>query len=130
MTRKRIRAIAWLSLVATLFSAVSPAIAGVLLAQQPRALARMLGIPAAEEAPSHASHHVHDEGVPQPEELPHRNHGIYCSFCLNASSTLAVASAAASVVFAAPAVAPPAVGARPSFITAFHPFFRSRAPPH
>jgi hypothetical protein len=130
VTRRRIRAIAWLSLVATLFSAVSPAIAGVLLAEQPRALARMLGIPVAEPAPSHTAHHAHDHGVPEPAQAPHSNHGIYCSFCLHASSTLAVTGAAAPGAFAAPETGPLVVESRPVVITAFHPFFRSRAPPH
>ena len=128
MTHARFRSIAWLSLAAMLFSAVSPAIAATLLADQPRALARMLGIPAAAETPSdHA--HAHPAHHPKHTPTPHTDHGIYCSLCLNASSTVAVIAAASPAILVAPLRDIATAESQRSFTRAFSPLFRSRAPP-
>jgi hypothetical protein len=141
MTHARFKSIAWLSLAAMLFSAVSPAIAATLLAEQPRALARMLGIPAAEETasnhahahpaqhPGHAPAADHPGHVPAPAQGPHTDHGIYCSLCLNASSTVAVVAAAGAAILVAPVRDMAAGETQQSFTPAFSPLFRSRAPP-
>jgi hypothetical protein len=143
MTRHgaRFRLYAWLSVFVTLFSAVSPGLAAVVLADRPAALGVMLGLPAQPRAPEHLHHSVdraaphgdwgeHDENLPPPDDgAAHDAHGIYCSFCLSASSTVALgilppALAALSLESSALVIErarPPAV--------AFHPFFRSRAPP-
>jgi hypothetical protein len=133
MTRKHRRLIAWLSLIATLFSAVSPAMAAALLSDRSAALAQMLAIPAAGETPLqhvHAEHATHDhEGTPAPEQSPHTDHALYCSLCLNASSTVAMPAAPVAVALATAASAIVARTTQQSFITSFQPFFRSRAPP-
>src|SRR5688500_12787403 len=104
MKRSRLRSLlpAWIALVAVLFSAVSPAIAAALLTDRPAALGRMLGLPApAPECDEHAQHtnaghEGHLAGDSPHEGAAHDAHGIYCSLCLNSSSTLTL-----------PGVAPP-----------------------
>jgi hypothetical protein len=131
----RSRFIAWVSLLATLFSAVSPAIAATLLTDQPAALAQLLGIPPVPQASpedEHAAHgaHHHDGSDSKPGGgAPHTGHGIYCSFCLNASSTLALSAPLPLVVVATLASNDLADEPQHVFTTAFHPLYRSRAPP-
>jgi hypothetical protein len=131
----RSRLIAWVALLATLFSAVSPAFAAALLSDQPAALAQMLGIPPAPQIPAegdhsaHAMHHHYGADSKANDGAPHKNHGIYCSLCLNASSTVAVAGLPAPIVIATLASNVSAAESQHGFITAFRPLFRSRAPP-
>jgi hypothetical protein len=143
MTRygARFRLYAWLSVFATLFSAVSPGLAAAVLADRPAALGQMLGLPAQPRADEHLHHSVdhaahhgeageHDANPPTPDDgAAHDAHGIYCSFCLSASSTVALgilppALAVLSLESSALVIERP----RPAAV-AFHPFFRSRAPP-
>jgi hypothetical protein len=131
----RFRLYAWLSVFFTLFSAVSPALAAAVLADRPAALGQMLGLPApaAADEPQgieHTGHHGHGVApAPSDEGTDHRAHGIYCSFCLNATSTVAIATAPpALVLHSVTSLAPDAQRACPA-AAAFHPFFRSRAPP-
>lgn len=86
------------ALIAVLFSALSPAMAGLLFADRPDILARMLKLQAPAEvlaggAICHAPN-VTDAVPVQPSAAPawpddnggeHAAHGIYCSFCLAAS---------------------------------------------
>jgi hypothetical protein len=135
---------AWLALLATLFSAVSPAIAAAVLTERPAALARMLGIPATAAAPAEETcdehsggHHAqqesagtaHHDAAPAGDGKAHRDHGIYCSFCLTASSTAAVLPVPPALVLAATGeceliALQPLAFPRPHRVV-----FRSRAPP-
>jgi hypothetical protein len=127
MTVRRSRFIAWIALWATLFSAVSPALASAFVADRPSALAQMLGLPGeTHEASGHArSGHDHRPSAP----APHDKHGIYCSFCLNATSVVAIAAIAALVIAALLGPAAPSGERDRSYASAFRPHFRSRAPP-
>jgi hypothetical protein len=143
MTRKRARFVsyAWAALAAVVFSALSPALAAAMLHDRPAALGQMLGIPEPAPEPQtshdvveHAAHHghaMHDGAATPPEHdgSARHAHGIYCSFCLNASSTAAVLAVPVLPVFAklgsiAIAAEPLALATAPSY-----PWFRSRAPP-
>ena len=109
---------AWIALAVMLFGAVSPALAAALFPHRPDILGRMLAIPAAatrgvpQEAaageddgcphestadvrPEESSHSAHHGGVSHEshDESQHAAHGIFCSFCLAASSTVALLSA-------------------------------------
>jgi len=134
---RRFRFIAWLSLLATLYSAASPTLVAIFLGNTPAALGQMLGIPAA-SADSPAADDCHSEhdagpkndasasGTPQPA---HQAHGIYCSLCLNPSSiaTIAVAPVSVWVLALAFDVARPESAA--GLFSSFFPLYRSRAPP-
>ena len=135
----RLRLIAWIALFATLFSAASPTLAAALLSHEPTALARILGLPdapAADDAADHA-HHAHEghhetasqESSNGGSTQSHPAHGIYCSLCLNPSSiaTIAPASVAIAVLHLEYHVASQALPAARD--AAFHPLYRSRAPP-
>jgi hypothetical protein len=135
----RFRLYAWLSVLVTLFSAVSPALAAAVLADRPAALGQMLGLPASAAADEphgveHTGHHGHAEehgAAPAPPDdgTDHRAHGIYCSFCLNATSTVAIATSPPALVLHRVASSTPAAERECPAAAAFHPFFRSRAPP-
>jgi hypothetical protein len=133
MTVNRSRFVAWLALCATLFSAVSPALAAAFVAERPAALAQMLGLPAAAADPdqhAHAMHagHQHHPMSPAPNQ-PHDKHGIYCSFCLNASSTVAIAAIAPVVIVTLLAALASPPEHDDGYFSIFRPQFRSRAPP-
>jgi hypothetical protein len=131
----RSRLIARIALAAILFSTVSPALAATLLADRPAALARLLGIPAkpqsqplADQA-SHAHHTHHGSDSKSGSGDPHSDHGVFCSFCLNATSTLALTDSPV-----ADSALPAATQDRPferaeSFRQIAEPVYRSRAPP-
>jgi hypothetical protein len=138
-TKIHSRRIAWLALLAMLFSAASPTLAAAVLEHEPAALGQMLGLPAApaaaadeSDAAEHAHHHAAhtSDGSDDGHDAPaHAKHGIYCSFCLNPSSVATIAAAPAVVCvlslsfdLAAPSASSPHV---PSVIT----HYRSRAPP-
>jgi hypothetical protein len=129
------RFIACVTLVATLFSAISPGLAATLLTHNPAALSQILGLPAAPEAAfghHDGDHHaaIQHRGHSQPRDsAPRHAHDIYCSFCLNATSTLAVSACPATPVFLTLAYDVIAVEQPHTFTTAFHPLYRSRAPP-
>jgi hypothetical protein len=118
-----------------LFSAVSPAVAAALFTKEPAVLAQLLSVPPArspvpDEYSAHeqASHHGMSHSSPQ-HQPPHKTHGIYCSFCLNATSTLALSSVPLQVAGLvleqeADAIEPPL-----TFTVVFQPLYRSRAPP-
>jgi hypothetical protein len=136
----RFRLYAWLSVFVTLFSAVSPALAAAVLADRPAALGQMLGLPAPADAEAHhgaghAGHHgyadEHHGAAPAPSDdgTAHRAHGIYCSFCLNAASTVAIGAAPPAPVLHSVRSFAPAPERECPAAAAFHPFFRSRAPP-
>jgi hypothetical protein len=136
----RFRLYVWLSVFATLFSAVSPALAAAVLADRPAALGQMLGLPApaaveAHHGAEHAGHHGEaDEphgAAPAPSDdgTAHFAHGIYCSFCLNATSTVAIATSPPALVLHSVRSFTPAPKRVCPAAAAFHPFFRSRAPP-
>jgi hypothetical protein len=146
MTRRsRSLACAWATLFAMVFSALSPVLAAAVLADRPAALAQMLGIPGRgaeavelsqadchyEAPPGHTQHASDSHGAPHsPGDAPaHEAHGIYCSFCLNASSTLAVPGAPALALAAALAAAAVALEPPPLEVVPSRPHFRSRAPP-
>jgi hypothetical protein len=129
------RLIAWVTLVATLFSAISPGLAATLLTHNPAALSQILGIPAAPQAAvarQDGEHHpaIQHRGHSQPQHnAPRHAHDIYCSFCLNATSTLALSACPATLVFLTLAYEVLALEQPQTFTTAFHPLYRSRAPP-
>lgn len=92
------RLIAQLALGAMLFSALSPAMAGVLFSHRPDILARVLGAPT-KPSPVTQTEICHQE--PQDgnqanlhhqtdKNSDHDAHGIYCSFCLASSSVVTV----------------------------------------
>jgi hypothetical protein len=129
----RSRITVWLTLGAMLFSAVSPAVAAALFTKEPAVLAQLLGVPPARVPDAHsaheqASHHGASHSSPQ-HQAPHKTHGIYCSFCLNASSTLTISSVplqvAGLVLEEEAAVIEPPL----TVTVVFHPLYRSRAPP-
>jgi hypothetical protein len=121
------------------YAALSPTLAAAVLGDRPAALARMLGLP--QQAATASTHHEHaghggHEGhathapAPQPDgDAEHAAHGIFCSFCLNAGSTVALlAPPLAHDVVAL--VASASIAHEPQRAAAsFYPYFRSRAPP-
>ena len=136
MTQFR-RSTAWITLLAMLFSAVSPAVAAGLFSNQPEIAGQILGIPAApvqpvheEECANEAGNHGDTGGAGSTHDsAPHKAHGIYCSFCLNAGSTVALSGAAPALVIATLSfdVATPQLEL--AFRAAFVAVYRSRAPP-
>lgn len=136
------RLAAWITLLATLFSAASPTLAAVLL-QNPAALGQMLGVPVTttlrpdtDELAHHAAHHTERHALPADEdrdtetEPVHAAHGIYCSFCLNPTSVATIAASSVTVaaaLYLVSSVKLPELSAQPS--AASHPPYRSRAPP-
>ncbi len=135
--RSRTLAGAWIALVAVVYAALSPTLAAGMLSDRPAALARMLGLPHPPAAASehdehamHAAHAAHRSAPAQPDgDAQHFAHGIYCSFCLNAGSTVALVAKPlvhdVAAIAASQTVAP---SPRPA-AAAVHPYFRSRAPP-
>jgi len=100
MSLSRRQLAAYIALAAMLFSALSPAMASVLFSDRPEILARVLGAPAKpmasgahadicqHEAAGAAQHsngeHLSSDGT------GHAAHGIFCLFCLAASSMVTV----------------------------------------
>jgi hypothetical protein len=132
------RFIAWITLVATLFSTASPTLAAALLRDRPDALRQMLGLPSATAQGPHADEHAHhrqhhgalvDESTDTDEKPSHASHGIYCAFCLNPTSVAAIAAkpAAMAAVYQASSVESTRPLA-PRSVQSYPPF-RSRAPP-
>ena len=132
------RLVAWITLVATLFSAASPTLAAALLRDRPDALRQMLGLPSAPAHGPHADEHAHhgqhhgalvDESTDTDKEPSHASHGIYCTFCLNPTSVAAIAAAPVTVaaVYQASSVESTRLPA-PRSVPPYPPF-RSRAPP-
>lgn len=119
-----------------LFSALSPAIAGVLFAGRADIMARMLALPV--QVPTYGPGDICHTDVSAPADAAAATdadtelaaHGIHCSFCLSASSVVTLPLVAASAVaFALTAPEPlPAVRVqRPPFsVPLTH---HSRAPP-
>jgi hypothetical protein len=112
MTRTHRKRIALIAAAALLFSALSPAMASVLFSHRADIMVRVLGVPAHHAAADTAS--AHDEGCPHEaaatahhgatnpqtdDASEHAAHGMYCSFCLAASSLVSVPGA--SSVYAA-----------------------------
>lgn len=109
MSRARRKIAVWIALAALLFSALSPAMASVLFSDRPDILARVLALPAKPAVSEHADICRHDAaGVAHrgnaehssEHESGHAAHGIFCSFCLAASSVVTLATAANAVVMA------------------------------
>ena len=130
MTRTR-HLPAWIAAVALVFAAVSPALAAALFADRPQISARILGL-----AVATATHDVpdcHDEGAAAEHaghegRDQHASHGVFCSFCLVASSLLALPSCAPEHV--APASAFVEADNHPaSFVTFGSIGYRARGPP-
>ena len=103
----------WLTLAALLFSALSPAMAGVLFADRPDILARVLSLPAKAQSPAlgdicHSEASAPAAANPDADADPqHAAHGIVCSFCLAANSVVTLPPvAAATVAFALTASEP------------------------
>ena len=143
MTRKRARFVsyAWVAIAASVWSALSPAFAAAMLRDSPAALGQMLGIPetasqleATHDVAEHSAHHGHaaHDGAPAPPEddgSAQHSHGIYCSFCLNPSSTAAVLAVPALLALATFGPIVPALEPPSRDVAAAYPWFRSRAPP-
>jgi hypothetical protein len=135
----RLRSIAWVALLATLFSAASPTLAAVLLADKPAALGQMLGLPpavtahakTAQDHSGHAEHGAtHSEGAGQAEhDDSHQSHGVYCSLCLNPSSVATIAPLPPTLWLLGLEfdLVRPEPHRTPS--TSFFALYRSRAPP-
>jgi len=131
------RSTAWITLLAMLFSAVSPALAAGVFSNQPAIAGQILGIPAApvqlaheDECANETGHHGDTGGsAPTHDSVPHQGHGIYCSFCLSASSTLTLPGAPTALNIATLSfdVSPPQL--QRAFAAAFVAVYRSRAPP-
>jgi hypothetical protein len=126
------RRIACVALAAMLFSAVSPAIAAALFSGRAEMLGRMLALPpavaatldarlpqddchqpemAARDGDAHSGHHGSSGGGGH-DDSGHAAHGVFCSFCLAASSAITLPSAATAAGVTAPerSVLPPAEG--------------------
>ena len=128
----------WMTLAALLFSALSPALAGVLFADRPDILARVLALPAQPQSPGlgdicHSEASVSAAVNPAGDadaDAQHAAHGIYCSFCLAANSVITLPPVAVPpVAFALTAPEPlPAVRVQcpPFSVPRTH---HSRAPP-
>jgi hypothetical protein len=131
----RARYVAWTTLVAMLFSAVSPGLAATVLSDQPAALSHLLGIPspahesAVEDHSAHAAHHG-EHSAPKSHGGPtHKTHDIYCSFCLNATSTVTLSMSPASICVLILGAHVRSAQAQNIVSAAFRPVYRSRAPP-
>jgi hypothetical protein len=137
----RSRLVAGIALFATLFSAVSPAIAGVLFSDRADILGRLLAIPAAstkvsaldvtlqgdvchEAAPVAGNHDA--LGHEPHDDSEHAAHGVYCSFCLTAGSTLAIDAPDGAAVL--PAGPGPVLQSAREQVHPRAPFVLSRAP--
>jgi hypothetical protein len=131
----RLRAIAWLALLATLFSAASPTLAAVLLADKPAALGQMLGLPsAATVAQDHSGHAEHDaahseDAASTEHDDSHQAHGVYCSLCLNPSSLATVAPLPPSLWVLGLEFDLASPQPQQTRSASSHPLYRSRAPP-
>jgi hypothetical protein len=137
---RRSKRIAWISLLATLFGAVSPAFAAFILAERPAALRQMLGLPGVEQVAFEAddcSEHIHhhaaiesknDSGADH-DGSRHASHGIYCSFCLNPGSVAGIAPAPVSISILSLAFDISVPAAKAGYLSGFVPLYRSRAPP-
>jgi len=133
------RSIAWLALLATLFSAASPTFAAAIFAHEPAALRQMLGLPstpvvpaAAEHSPEHADHtpaYANDGSSGDHDGPEHATHGIYCSFCLNAGSVATLAAAPGSLCLLRLTFDIAAPAKRSPHFPVVIPQYRSRAPP-
>jgi hypothetical protein len=130
MTRIERKRIALIAAAALLFSALSPALASVLFSHRADILARVLGVSAQHAAadpaggsddacPHEAAATAHHGATnpPADDASEHAAHGIFCSFCLAASSLVSVPAApsfhaapsgGAAVFIPAGAVQPPA----------------------
>lgn len=97
-------ALARVVLFATLFAAASPTFAATIFFDRPIILAKLLGLPGAGssthvsvEDEEHSHEHARDAHLApaNPHDGDeHEAHGIYCSFCLGASSVVAVVAGA------------------------------------
>lgn len=114
MSRARRTVTAWITVAALLFSALSPAMAGVLFSDRPDILARVLALPVMPAAGAQTDiYHPDRAGVvpqahpdhPSDEDSGHAAHGIFCSFCLASASVLTLPTVAgADAMVAIPAV--------------------------
>ena len=135
MTQLR-RTTAWITLLAMLFSAASPALAAGLFSDQPAIAGQILGIPAAAAQLSHdddcasdTGHHGDAGGSGSThDDAQHKAHGIYCSFCLNAGSTVTLPGTVPALGIATLAFAVSESQLQRTF-RAFVAAYRSRAPP-
>jgi hypothetical protein len=144
----RLRSIAWLTLLATLFSAVSPALAALILADKPAALGQMLGLPGGTSSTSsvednrgrteHGAAHsglaadAHHDGAQSEtagDDGTHQSHGIYCSLCLNPSSLATVAPLPPSLWLLGLEPHLEQAHPQPTRSASFLPLYHSRAPP-
>ena len=89
-----------------LFSALSPVLAATLFAGRADVLARMLALPV-QATPDFVGVICHQDAAEDPRQddgsgsdSGHPLHGIYCSFCLTASSLVAVPSLAVPATLA------------------------------
>jgi hypothetical protein len=135
----RLRSIAWLALLATLFSAASPTLAAVLLADKPVALGQMLGLrpaaaakaDAAQDHGAHAEHGAtHSESTGDAgHDGSHQSHSVFCSLCLNPSSLATVAPLPPSLWILGLEFDLASPEPQPTPSASSHPPYRSRAPP-
>lgn len=107
MIQSRRKLVARFVLAAMLFSALSPAMASVLFSDRPDILASLLALPA-KPAGSAQGDICHTAGTAQQLDLKSQSddapgrttHGIFCSFCLAASSVVTVPTAASTFAMA------------------------------
>jgi hypothetical protein len=131
-----LRRVVWLALAAMLFSAISPAIAGLALRGHAGALAQMLGIPAQSAmhhdvgCPHGAASEEHQSQSSGPAGSHHGSHGIYCSLCLNPGSIAAIGIPACSTAVLTLAFELLATELRADPVSSFVAAYRSRGPPH
>ena len=131
------RSTAWITLLAMLFSAASPALAAGLFSNQPAIAGQILGIPAASAQPSHDDDCANDTGHhgdaggsgSTHDNAQHKAHGIYCSFCLNAGSTVTVPGTVPALGIATLTFDVSEPQLQRTFQAAFVAVYRSRAPP-
>lgn len=143
----RSRLVAGIALFAVLFGAVSPAIAGVLFSGRADILGRLLAIPAASAKDSALDAALHGDicheaapaaggdarsgqhgalGHESHDDSEHAAHGVFCSFCLTAGSTLAIDAPDGAAVLP-PGPGPVLQSAREQ-VHSRAPFVLSRAP--
>jgi hypothetical protein len=134
----RLRSIVWVTLLATLFSAASPALAAFILADRPAALGKMLGLPTAasgaadpEDSSAHAGHEgIHSENAGDAHhDDSHQSHSLYCSLCLNPSSIATLAPLPPSLWLLGLEFDLAQPAPHPTRSASFLPLYRSRAPP-
>ena len=127
-----------LTLAALLFSALSPALAGVLFANRPDILARTLALP--DQAAAYMPGEIcHSEAAGTTTASPdgdadagsdHAAHGIYCSLCLAANSLVTLPPITAPVLAFALAAPEPLPAVRIQRPQSSAPLtHHSRAPP-